>query len=79
MILVAGIGGMFAGFQVDTNLIHPPLQETGLCPTSQGAQIDAQGCFVMQQVTVTVNGQQQIKSVRVPAGHVIVPTVNATK
>ena len=74
MVLLAALGGIFAGFTLNTQVLNPPSQVWGVCPSP--AHILPTGCTESTVTTQTVNGQIQIKNVTVPAGYILANSTN---
>jgi hypothetical protein len=77
MILLASIGGIGLGFELDTQLISPPAHEYGIC--APPGFITANGCFILEHSyqTVIENGQSVQKEINstVAYGNIIGPTL----
>ena len=75
-VLLAIVGGIGAGYYVDTHYIDKPWQVWGVCPPP--AFINPNGCFTKVSEQVTVNGQATYTVVNTPAGYYLNPLTNST-
>ena len=77
LVVMASLGATFAGYYVDTTLIHKPLDVFGICAApatlgpvggiAYGVGATVQ-CYTVTEKTQLVNGQPSIVDVQVPAG-----------
>jgi hypothetical protein len=77
LVMMASLGGVFAGYYIDTSLIHKPLNVFGICEppatlgnvggvyAGVGGHVE---CYTTSITTEEVNGNPQSVAVRVPAG-----------